>query len=57
MHQNQDTESGETIPLILRPLTPEEMEANQAIYDKVWDEVLGYVFGDDDDNKIKKSST
>lgn len=43
MTTDQDEESGETIPLILRPLTPDKWEANQALCDAL----LEYVLGDD----------
>ncbi len=31
MNYEQDDESGETVPLMLRPLAPDEWEANQAL--------------------------
>lgn len=37
----------------LPPLTPEEMEANQAIYDKVWDYVLSDVGCNDNDVEVE----
>ena len=40
MNTEPDNESGETMPLILRLLTPEEIKTNQAIAD----ELLDYVF-------------
>lgn len=40
MNYEPDNESGATTPLILRPLTPDEWERNQRLYD----ELLDYVF-------------
>ena len=50
MKYEPESELGETVPLILRPLTPDEWERNQAMADKV----LAYVLGDEQDKKPER---
>ena len=49
MNYEPDNESGETTPLILRPLTPDEWEQNQAIAHAL----LAYVLGDEDNEPLR----